>query len=73
MAKNYKEVEWWWYAAILVLSFVLGIIVVTKEHITLPAWAYVVALLLGMFIAPFVSIFTSASLISLLQVNILLL
>ncbi|KAK0610102.1 OPT oligopeptide transporter protein-domain-containing protein [Bombardia bombarda] len=52
MAKHYKEVPWWWYITVLVLSFVLGLVVVLKENVTLPAWAYVVALLLGMFIAP---------------------
>ena len=56
MVKNYKESPWWWYVIVLVLSFVLGLVVVIKENITLPAWAYVVALLLGMFIAPLVSV-----------------
>jgi len=54
MAKNYKEVPWWWYIFLLVGSFVLGLVVVIKEQITLPAWAYVVALIVGMIIAPFV-------------------
>jgi hypothetical protein len=39
---------------VLVFSFVLGLIVVTTQNVTLPAWAYIVSLLLGMFIAPFV-------------------
>ncbi|KAF7877421.1 hypothetical protein EAF04_001098 [Stromatinia cepivora] len=52
MAKNYKEAPWWWYIAILIISFVLGLVVVIKENITLPVWAYIVALLLGCFIAP---------------------
>ncbi|KAJ9145528.1 OPT oligopeptide transporter [Pleurostoma richardsiae] len=52
MAKNYKEAPWWWYIAVLVISFILGLVVVVKEHITLPAWAYVVSLLVGIFIAP---------------------
>ncbi|KAA8569870.1 hypothetical protein EYC84_002213 [Monilinia fructicola] len=52
MAKTYKEAPWWWYVAILVGSFVLGLVVVLKENITLPVWAYIVALLLGCFIAP---------------------
>jgi hypothetical protein len=56
MAKRYKEAPWWWYIAVLVLSFVLGLIVVTTQNVTLPAWAYVVALLLGIFIAPLVSL-----------------
>lgn len=38
----------------LVISFIVGLVVVIKENITLPAWAYIVSLLLGMFIAPLV-------------------
>lgn len=56
MAETYKEAPWWWYIAVLVFSFVLGLVVVIKENITLPAWAYVVALLVGIFIAPLVNI-----------------
>ncbi|KAI9896379.1 hypothetical protein N3K66_008551 [Trichothecium roseum] len=52
MAKTYKEAPWWWYMVVLVGSFVLGLIVVAKENITLPIWAYIVSLLIGMFIAP---------------------
>jgi uncharacterized membrane protein HdeD (DUF308 family) len=55
MAKKYKEVPWWWYALVMVVSFVLGLIVVLKENVTLSAWAYVLSLLLGTIIAPFVS------------------
>jgi hypothetical protein len=55
MAKTYQETPWWWFAAVLVVSFILGLVVVLHENITLPAWAYVVALLLGTFIAPLVS------------------
>lgn len=55
MAKHYNETPASWYIAVLVISFVLGIVVVVKENITLPAWAYIVSLLLGIFIAPFVS------------------
>ncbi|RAL62105.1 hypothetical protein DID88_002591 [Monilinia fructigena] len=46
MAKTYKEAPWWWYISILVGSFILGLIVVLKENITLPVWAYIVSLLL---------------------------
>ncbi|KAL6705559.1 hypothetical protein ACN47E_006676 [Coniothyrium glycines] len=53
MHKHYKEAPWWWYTTVLVISFVLGLIVVIKENITLPVWAYIVALLLGSIIAPF--------------------
>ncbi|KAK3294114.1 OPT oligopeptide transporter protein-domain-containing protein [Chaetomium fimeti] len=52
MIEHYKEVPWWWYIIVLVFSFVLGRIVVTTQNVTLPAWAYIVSLLLGMFIAP---------------------
>jgi hypothetical protein len=55
MAKNYKEVPWWWYMIVLVFSFILGLVVVIKENITMPAWAYVVSLIVGIIIAPFVS------------------
>jgi uncharacterized membrane protein HdeD (DUF308 family) len=55
MAKHYKEAPWWWYILLLVVAFVLGLIVVIKEHITLPVWAYVVSLIVGIIIAPFVS------------------
>ena len=54
MVENYREVPWWWYIIVLVFSFVLGLIVVTTQNVTLPAWAYIVSLLLGTFIAPFV-------------------
>ncbi|KAH7089561.1 OPT oligopeptide transporter protein-domain-containing protein [Paraphoma chrysanthemicola] len=53
MAKHYKEAPWWWYIIVLVGSFVLGLVVVIKENITLPIWAYIVALLMGCIIAPF--------------------
>jgi hypothetical protein len=55
MVKHYKEAPWWWYMIVLVGSFALGLIVVLKNNITLSAWAYVVALIIGCVIAPFVS------------------
>jgi hypothetical protein len=55
MAKHYKETPWWWFIVVLVGSFVIGIIVTTTQNITLPVWAYVVSLLIGSIIAPFVS------------------
>jgi len=55
MTKHYKEAPWWWYVVVLVISFVLGLIVVLKEGITLPVWAYIVSLLIGTIVAPFVS------------------
>ncbi|KAF3768541.1 hypothetical protein M406DRAFT_286460 [Cryphonectria parasitica EP155] len=52
MAAHYKEAPWWWYAAVLVISFFLGLVVVLKENVTLPAWGYIVSLILGIVIAP---------------------
>lgn len=59
MAKHYKEAPWWWYIIVLVGSFILGIIVTVKENITLSPWAYVISLIVGCIIAPFVSIVSS--------------
>ncbi|KAG5984604.1 hypothetical protein E4U55_004046 [Claviceps digitariae] len=52
MMKHYTEVPWWWYFIVLVFSFILGLVVVVRENITLPFWAYIVALLVGMLLAP---------------------
>jgi uncharacterized membrane protein len=54
MAKTYKEVPWWWYVLVLLVSFVLGLVVVTTQNVTLPVWAYIVALISGSIIAPLV-------------------
>lgn len=54
MAKNYKEAPWWWYIGILVIGFVLGLIVVLKEDVTLTAGQYIIALLVGVIITPMV-------------------
>lgn len=43
----------WWYLALFVLAFFAGLIVNIKGETTLPAWGYIVSLLLGAFIAPF--------------------
>ncbi|THH32472.1 hypothetical protein EUX98_g1722 [Antrodiella citrinella] len=51
--QKYDEVPWYWYAGLLVLAFFAGLIVVIKGNTTLPWWSYIVALLLGSFIAPF--------------------
>lgn len=55
MAKHYKEAPWWWYISLLVISFVLGLAVVIKEKDILPVWAYIVSLILGIVVSPFVS------------------
>ncbi|WRT66966.1 uncharacterized protein IL334_003931 [Kwoniella shivajii] len=59
MVKNYTEVPWYWYASIVFIAFILGIVVVVKEHITLPVWAYIISLCLGSFIAPLSTILYS--------------
>ncbi|TBU24794.1 oligopeptide transporter [Dichomitus squalens] len=51
--KNYKEVPYYWYIGLLVLSFFAGLIVVLKGETTLPWWSYIIALILGAFVAPF--------------------
>lgn len=56
MLKHYKDAPWWWYIIVLVLSFILGLVVVIRENITLPAWAYIMALLIGIILAPLVSL-----------------
>lgn len=50
---RYREVSWKWYAALLVFAFALGLAVNLSEGTTLPAWAFVIALLVGAAIAPF--------------------
>lgn len=55
MAEHYKETPAWWYGVVLLISFIFGLVVVLKENITLPVWAYIVSLLLGMAFGPFVS------------------
>ena len=56
MTKHYKEAPWWWYISLLVISFVLGLVVVIKEKDILPVWAYIVALISGIIVSPFVCI-----------------
>ena len=55
MLVKYKEVPYWWYLLILIVAFVFGIIVTTTQNITMPVWSYIIALLVGAFVAPFVS------------------
>lgn len=60
MAKHYKDTSWWCFAGIIIISF--GLVMVIKENITLPVWAYIVALALGILISPFVSILEDTAL-----------
>jgi len=50
---HYREAPWYWYLFLLVISFFAGLIVVIKGGTTLPVWGYVIALLVGSFVAPF--------------------
>ena len=50
---KYKEVPTWWYWALFVLAFFAGLIINVRGDTTLPAWGYIISLLLGAFIAPF--------------------
>ncbi|KAL1885467.1 hypothetical protein Plec18167_000961 [Paecilomyces lecythidis] len=59
MAEHYKETPWWWYIFVLVFSFVIGLVVVIKENITLPVWAYILSLVVGIVFAPFSAILYS--------------
>ncbi|WVF65583.1 hypothetical protein IAT40_000313 [Kwoniella sp. CBS 6097] len=57
--KRYKEAPWYWYLAVLVFAFVLGLVVVLKENITLSVGSFITALVLGTAIAPFSTILYS--------------
>ncbi|PYH88062.1 OPT superfamily oligopeptide transporter, partial [Aspergillus ellipticus CBS 707.79] len=50
---RYPEVPMWWYWALFGLAFLAGLIVNIKGGTTLPVWGYIIALVLGAFIAPF--------------------
>ncbi|THH01076.1 hypothetical protein EW026_g1569 [Hermanssonia centrifuga] len=51
--QRYNEAPWYWYACLLVLAFVAGLIVVLRGETTLPWWAYILALALGAVVTPF--------------------
>ncbi|WVQ84175.1 hypothetical protein IAT38_006322 [Cryptococcus sp. DSM 104549] len=53
MKENYKQVPMWWYLAILVVGFALGMIAVCIGHTTMTWWSYIVAIALGCVITPF--------------------
>lgn len=56
MATNYKEASWMWYAGMLVISFVLGLVVVITQNLTFPVYGYIIALVVGSIVAPFSTI-----------------
>jgi len=50
---KYKEVPIWWYWGLFILAFFAGLIITIKHDTTLPAWGYIISLILGAFVAPF--------------------
>lgn len=44
MQENYKDVPMWWYIAILLFGFFLGLGAVIHGNTTLDPWAYVCAI-----------------------------
>ncbi|KAB8075152.1 OPT oligopeptide transporter protein-domain-containing protein [Aspergillus leporis] len=48
LMESYKDVPWWWFAAITVLMFVLSIVTNEVWHTGLPAWAVLLAFVLPM-------------------------
>lgn len=44
MQENYDDVPIWWYVAILLVGFFLGLGAVIHGNTTLDPWAYVVAI-----------------------------
>lgn len=53
MEQNYKDVPMWWYGAVLLTGFFLGLGAIYVGDTTLDPWAYVIAILLGCVVAPF--------------------
>lgn len=51
--QKYKEVPYWWYICLMTLSFISGFIVIFWGQATTSWYSYIVALLLGTFVAPF--------------------
>lgn len=47
----YPEVPQWYYGAIGLVSFVLGIVVISVWDTQLPVWAYIFAILIALFYA----------------------
>lgn len=44
MQENYKDVPIWWYVAVLLVGFFLGLGAVIRGNTTLDPWAYVVSI-----------------------------
>lgn len=49
MDKNYKEVPWWWYGIMIVITLVVTIIVQEVYHTEMPVWAVFLAFAMALF------------------------
>lgn len=53
LMRAYPEVPHWWYGAIFVGSFIMGVVAIEKYHTDLPIWAFLICLVFGfMFVLP---------------------
>ncbi|CAG7968854.1 unnamed protein product [Penicillium salamii] len=68
---EYRNVPWWWFAAVTVLMFVLSIVTNEVWHTGLPAWGVLVAFLLPMIYFIPVGIIKALTNISSNQLNLL--
>ncbi|PWN54029.1 OPT superfamily oligopeptide transporter [Violaceomyces palustris] len=57
--QKYSEVSWTWYAGLMLLAFVFGLVVTCIGHTTLPIYGYIMALVVGVIIAPFSTVLYS--------------
>lgn len=66
MANNYDEVPNWWYCAVLLLSFVVGLGTIYGIQSTLPWWGYIIS---NIFAAIFILFFGAQYAITGFQFN----
>ncbi|KAF1348503.1 OPT family small oligopeptide transporter [Delphinella strobiligena] len=65
MDKNYKEVPWWWYGIMIVVTLVVTIIVQEVYHTEMPVWAVFLAFVMALFyLIPTGSVYAMANLTS---------
>ncbi|KAJ5305625.1 uncharacterized protein N7443_005285 [Penicillium atrosanguineum] len=67
----YRNVPWWWFVAVTLLTFVLSIVTNEVWHTGLPAWAVLVAFLLPMIYFIPVGIIKALTNISSNQLNLM--
>ncbi|KAI9925291.1 hypothetical protein ASPWEDRAFT_176882 [Aspergillus wentii DTO 134E9] len=71
LVSGYKDVPWWWFAAVSVLMFVLSIVTNEVWHTGLPAWAVFVAFVLPIIYFIPVGIIKAVTNISSNQLNLI--